>query len=134
MWGPSRFRFTLGQLMAFIAVSAVFLAAATYSIAGNHNFLIALSYFISFALFGVLLYNIRLSGWMWVAIVGEIGRPLFFIAVSLGATTWPGAVSGTMLVTVHLFVNNVFSLVFIVGLAMTFRDVRRRLTSREDEP
>jgi hypothetical protein len=134
MSAPSRFRFTLGQLMGVIAVSAVFLAATTLSISGHHTYLSLLSFGVSLAGLAVLLYNVRLSGWMWVATVGYAGPLLLSIFMSLASVWSPGSLNGDLIMTLHLAPGSVFALLFVVGLAMTFRGVRRRLASREDQP
>lgn len=124
-------RFTLRQLMIVIAVSAVYFAAMTFGIAGEYMYLVVFSYAVTLAGAGVLLYNVRLSGWMWVALAGYVGPVLIGILMNVARATTPFSLDGRVLVTVHLALNGVFSLVFIVGLASTFRDITRRLTSRE---
>ena len=55
MSAPSGFRFTLGQLMGVVAVSAVFLAVTTLSISGHHTSLFVISFSISLAGIAVFL-------------------------------------------------------------------------------
>lgn len=124
-------RFTLRQLMIVVAVSAVYFAAMTSSLAGHYTYLFIISYATTLAGAGVLLFNVRLSGWMWVALAGFVGPMLLGILMSVAQATTPISLNGHILVTVHVALNCVCSLVFVVGLAETFRDIRRRLTSRE---
>lgn len=127
---PSRPRSMTGRLMAVVAVSGVFLAALAYSLTGEHLIILTSSYLLSYAGVLVLLYNFRLSGWLWVAAVGYAGPPLFGLALSIASTMWP-SLPGVTIVAVHFFLNGTFSLLFVVGLAMAFRDIRRRLADRE---
>ncbi len=129
---PSRFRFTLGHLMVVIALSAVFFAATTLSLTGQYGYLVAFHYLTSLVGVLVLLYNVRLSGWMWLAFTGMAGPMLTGIALNVASATWPSFVGSNIYLTVHLALNSVLSILFVLGLAMAFRDVRRRLTSRED--
>jgi hypothetical protein len=99
--------------MAVVGFVAVCLAAIAFEVNGQYGYLIALSYGISLAGMGVLLYNVRLSGWLWIAIAGYAGP---FLLGMLGHVVSLGIAS---------------TLLFVLGLAMTFRDVRRKLESRE---
>lgn len=76
-------RFTLRQLMIVIAVSAVYFAAMTFGIAGEYMYLVVFSYAVTLAGAGVLLYNVRLSGWMWVALAGYVGPVLIGILMNV---------------------------------------------------
>jgi hypothetical protein len=60
-----RFRFSIGQVMGLIAVSALLMANANFVSQGNFTFHTVLIVAILFAGLGVLLYNRRLSRWIW---------------------------------------------------------------------
>jgi hypothetical protein len=134
MSAPSRLRFTLGQLMVVIAGSAVFFAAATFSLTGQYMYLVAFSYLTSLAGVVVLLYNVRFSGWMWFALAGWAGPMLSSTLLNFASAMSPSVAAGHIFLTVHLALNSLFSILVVLGLAITFRDLRRRLASREDEP
>ena len=68
-----RFRFSIGQVMGVIALSALLMANAIFISQGNFTFYTVLIAAILFAGLGVLLYNRRLSRWMWVWIAGQSG-------------------------------------------------------------
>jgi hypothetical protein len=104
-----RFRFTIRQWMWVVGILAVCFAAMASEVAGQYELLRVLSYGIAIAAVGVLLYNVRLSSWMWVAIAG------FAIPLILG----------TLVPLASLSIAS--SLLYVLGLGMTFRDVRRRL-------
>jgi hypothetical protein len=73
---PYRFRFSIGQLMGLIAVSALLTANAMFVSQGNFTFYSLIAAAMRCAGVGVLLFNRGLSRWMWVWIAGEAG-PLF---------------------------------------------------------
>jgi hypothetical protein len=131
MSAPSGFRFTLGQLMGVVAVSAVFLAVTTLSISGHHTSLFVISFSISLAGIAVFLQNVRLSRWIWVALAGYAGPLLLTMILNLASAMWPSSLHGDLIVTLHLAPRTLFSFLFVAGMAMAFRDVRRRLASRE---
>jgi hypothetical protein len=136
---PYKFRFRLDQSMVFIAISALFMAATISSSHGNHIYLILPSVLAGCAGLGVLVYNLKLSGWMKVVIVGYFGPTLLGIAEGLVIMFLPTFFAGTLLptaylTTVNLIVQGICSLFFVVGLAMTFRDIRRKLAICEDAP
>jgi hypothetical protein len=134
MESPYGFRFTLGQLMGVIAVTAVFLAATIFSINGQNIYLALLYHIIALSAIGVFLYNIRLSRWMWIVIVGYAGPIFWGIIMSVMYAVWPALIPDAFMMTASFTPKSVFSLLFVVGLAMTFQDVRRTLTSRENAP
>jgi hypothetical protein len=129
MSDPSRFHFTIGQLMGVVALSAVLFAATSLSVAGQFMYLVAFDYAVALVGAGVLLYNVRLSPWMWVAFTGYAVPMLTGILVSFASAMMPSPLFST----VHFALNGVFSILFVLGLAMTFRDVRRSLAGRETD-
>ena len=101
---PYRFRFSIGQVMGVIALSALLMANAIFVTQGNFTFYIVLVAAILFAGLGVLLYNRRLSRWMWVWIAGQSGP---------AAPDDPTGVAKSALFSLHLCSNpneSVFSL------------------------
>ena len=129
---PYRFRFTLGQLMGFIALSALFIAAALFSNQGRHTFFVLLLAAIGCAGLGVFFYNRRLSGWMWVVIAGYGGPTLLGAVGGLLMLLLPSPLTGNTISTINLILNGVGSLLLVVGFAMTFRNIRRRLAICEN--
>ena len=90
-----------------------------------------ISVVVSLAGVAVLLYNIRLSRWMWVAVAGY-AVPLFVgIIPNLVSVMSPSPLSFDMIMTLTMGSGNLFRVLFVLGMAMTFHDVRRRLTNRE---
>jgi hypothetical protein len=75
---PYRFRFSLGQLMGVIAVSALLTANAIFISRGNLAFYSLIAAGLSSAGLGVLFFNRRLSGWIWVWIAGQSGPLLLW--------------------------------------------------------
>jgi hypothetical protein len=112
--GTNRFRFTLGQWQGFVAVLAVCLAAVAFEVRGEYGFVTALSYGASIASMGVLLFNVRLSPWIWVMLAGSVAPRLLFMLTHLAS------------------LGIACSLLYVLGLAMMFRDMRRRLEGREN--
>jgi hypothetical protein len=125
-----RFRFSIGQLMGLIALSALLIANAVFVSQGNFTFHTVLIAAILFAEVGVLLYNRRLSQWMWVWIAGQSG-PLLMIPLQWLLSP---PVSNYNTAAIVLSLNLGCSLLTIVGFAMTFRDIRRKLAIYENAP
>src|SRR5262245_1029392 len=118
-----RFRFSIGQLMGSIALSAFLIANAIFMSQGSFAFHAVLIATILLVGIGVLLYNRRLSQWMWVWIAGQ-SVPLFMIPLQ-----WlliPLA-SNYNTVAISVSLNLAGSLLTIVGFTMTFRDIHRKL-------
>jgi hypothetical protein len=144
MSSSDRLRFTLGQLMAFTAVFAFLLAAAIserwrdasigpIGTLADPKFLCATA--IRFAGVGVCLYHLRLSRGMWLVLIGYIGPWLAGIATGLTIAIWyssPNVPFPHPVARVGWLATQLLSLVFVVGLATTFRDVRRRLSNRSE--
>jgi hypothetical protein len=125
----SRFRFTLGQLMGVIALSALLMASAVFASQGNFTFYSLAVAAIECVGVGVLLYNRRLSRWIWALIAGHAG-PLLMWPVQVLSPLFPGFAFFAVQTTLFL----ACSVLFVVGLAMTFRDIRRRLAFYESAP
>jgi hypothetical protein len=130
---PYRFRFSLGQLMVLIAISALLTANAIFISRANFTFTSLISAGLSCAGMGVLFYNRRLSGWIWVWIAGQVW-PLIWLAAE--ALTFvlrlsPYYSNPTPL-AIPLTLGLVCSLLNLLGFAMTLRDIRRRLAIYED--
>jgi hypothetical protein len=123
-----RFRFSIGQVMGLIAVSALLMANAIFMTQGSFAFESVLSAAILFAGLGVLLYNRRLSRWMWVWIAGQSGPLLVMPVPALLSPLF----SSYTFVAIQLSLYLVCSLVTIVGFAMTLRDIRRKLAIYEN--
>ena len=139
---PHEFRFTIGQWMAAIAFFAVLTAAAiserqitgsgAFSMFSDPRYLLATA--IRFAGVGVCLYNLPLSRGMWLVIAGYLGPWLVGIATGLLIAGWysaPNNLYPVLVARVGWAVSLLFSLVFVAGLAVTFRDIRRRLSNLE---
>src|SRR5580704_6881227 len=132
---PYRFRFSLGQLMGFIALSALLTANAISISRGNFMFYSLIGTALSCAGVGVLFYNRRLSGWIWVWIAGHAGPLLWWagqavVFVLLSSSQYP---YNTFLAT-QTTVTLGCSILAVLGLAMTFRDIRRTLAMYEHAP
>ena len=125
-----RFRFSIGQLMGLIALSALLIANAVFVSQGNFTFHTVLIAAILFAGIAVLFYNRRLSQWMWVWIAGQSG-PLLVMPV--GSLLSP-QFSNYAFVAIQMSLYLVCSLLTVVGFAMTFRDIRRKLAIYENAP
>lgn len=123
----SRFRFTLGQLMIVIAVSAVLFAATGLSLEGQHVPIGILSHLVGLAGLAVLLYYVRLSPWMWLALAGGFGSRSSHLVFSLAGSLLMSRYGPAVMITTQLASGAAFTLIFFVGLAMTFRDVGRRM-------
>jgi hypothetical protein len=117
------FRFSIGQVMGLIALSALVLANAIFVTQGNFTFYTVLIAAILFAGLGVLVYNRRLSRWIWVWIAGESGPLLVITLQQLLGLLFSNYTS----VAIIMSLNLVCSLLTVVGFAMTFRDIRRKL-------
>jgi hypothetical protein len=125
-----RFRFSIGQVMGLIAVSALLMANAIFVSEGNFTFHTVLIVAILFAGLGVLLYNRRLSRWMWVWIAGQSGPLLVMPAQALLSPQF----SNRPIVAIQLSLYLVCSLLTIVGFTMTLREIRRKLAIYENAP
>ncbi len=125
---PYRFRFSLGQVMGLIAVSALLMANAIFVTQSSLTFYMVLFSAILFAGLGVLVYNRRLSPWMWVWIAGQSCELLLMTVRELLSPLF----SHYIAIEMSLFL--VCSLLSVVGFAMTFRDIRRKLAIYETAP
>ncbi len=129
---PYRFRFSLGQLMAFIAISALLTANTIFISRGSFTFFSLISAGLSCAFLGVLFYNRRLSGWIWVWIAGQAGPLLWWAAQAMALLLPAPLYSNNSYVAIQLTLGLAFSLVTLLGVAMTLRDIRRRLAIHDD--
>ncbi len=123
----SGFRFTVGQLMCVIGLSALLTANFVFSSQGNFTFYKWTYAVIGCTELGVLLYNRRLSGWIWALIAGN--------AVPLLLMTIMELLSPPITITfaaIQMSLGMVCSLLTVLGFAMTFRDIRRRLAIYEN--
>jgi hypothetical protein len=132
---PYRFRFSLGQLMGVIAISALLTANAIFISRGNFTFNSLVGAGLICAQMGVLFYNRRLSRWIWVWIAGLAGPLLLFGGQAMAFVLLP---SQQFAYNIYLAIQTtlylVFSFVTLVGFAMTLRDIRRRLPIDENAP
>lgn len=126
MASSHKIRYSLGQLMCAIALMAILLAAMPKNIGGAQSILLLIARMIALAGVGVLVYNVRLSRWIWVAAVGYAGPMLILVFDLPKLSEWRSA----RVLTVLYALNDMFSLLFVVGLALAFRDVRRELNGR----
>src|SRR4051794_28899585 len=115
MASPYQFRLSLGHSMVVIAVSALVLAAIADGIRGSFAFLALLIAVVGCAGLGVFVYNLHLSGWLWLVIVGYAGPTLLnnlagFLLGSLTSATYSTMVLGNQLI---------MSICSVVGFAMT---------------
>jgi hypothetical protein len=126
-------RFTLGQSMAATAVIALLISAALAEGRYDPAFTdprFLLSTFVLVVGAGVCLYNLRLSRGMWLVLVGYIGPRVVGWATQLTFAVRGSALDSDFIARVGRvawLANSVLSLVFVAGLAVTFRDIRRRL-------
>jgi hypothetical protein len=127
---PYRLRFSIGQVMGVIALSALFMANAIFVTQGNFTFYTVLIAATLFAELAILLYNRRLSRWMWVWIAGQSGSLLM---ATVGAMLSP-FFSNYIFVAIQISLYLACSLLTVVGIAMTFRDIRRKLAFYENAP
>jgi hypothetical protein len=128
---PYRFRFSLGQLMGLVALSALLTANAMFVSQGNFTFYSLIAAVMRCAGVGVLLFNRGLSRWMWVWIAGEAG-PLFTMAIRALAFMLLTFNDGLNQVALQTTGGLVCSLLTIMGFAMTLRDIRRKLAIYEN--
>jgi hypothetical protein len=126
MASSHKIRYKLGQLMGIIALTAILLAAMPKDVGGAQWILQLIARMIALAGVSVLVYNIRLSGWIWVAVVGYAGPMLILIFDLPRLSVWRSA----QVLTVSSALHDIFSLLFVVGLALAFRDVRRELNDK----
>ncbi len=142
MSSPHWFRFTLNQLMVVTAVFALLMAAAvsdkfdaatgTYSSFADPRYLLSTA--VRFAGAGVCLYNLRLSRGMWLVLAGYLGPWLVGIAINMTIAIWysaPNTPFPTNVARMGWAAIQVLHLIFVLGLALTFRDIRRRLSNFE---
>ncbi len=130
-----RFRFSLGQLMGLIAVSALLTANAIFISRGNFTFISLTGAGVSCVAMGVLFYNRRLSGWIWVWIVGHAVPLLWWAGQALAFVLLPGLLySNNNYIAMQTTLTLACSLLSLFGFAMTLRDVRRRLAIYENAP
>lgn len=126
-----RFRFTLGQSLGFIALAALLMAATIFSSQGNHIYLMLPIAIVSCAGLGVFVYNVRLSRWMWLVIVGYVGPGILGTVEGLVFVNLLPPLSNKAMTTMYMAQQLAMSIFFVIGFAMTFRDIRRRLTIGE---
>lgn len=135
---PGGFRFTLGQAMAVTAIVAVLLAAALADPFGSSfSAMFWVSTAVHLAGAGVCVYNLRVSRGIWLVLVGYLGQWITESAMRLVLAVWPSLFNSSAIsnvVRVTWVANTTFSLVFVAGLAVTFRDLRRRLATSEEGP
>jgi hypothetical protein len=132
---PYRFRFSIGQLMGLIAVSALLTANAIFISRGNFTFYSLIGAGLSCAGLGVLFYNRRLSTWIWVWIAGLAGPLLLWGFQAMTFVLLPSQnYSNNNYVAIQLNLSSACSLLTLLGFAMTLRDIRRRLAIYEDAP
>jgi hypothetical protein len=129
---PYRFRFSIGQLMGVIALSALLTANAIFISRGTFAFISWISAGLSCAGLGVLFYNRRFSGWIWVWIAGQSG-PLLLWGFQVVLLPPPHYSNNTFL-AIQITLSLACSLITLFGFAMTFRDIRRRLAIYENAP
>lgn len=127
---PYEFRFSIGQVMGLIAISALLMANAIFMNQGHFGFHALLVAAILVAGLAVLLYNRRLSRWIWVWIAGQSGPLLLMTLQWLLSPLYANYNSVAIQMSLYL----VCSLLTVVGFAMTFRDIRRKLASHENAP
>lgn len=129
---PYRFRFSIGQLMSFVALSALLTANAVFVSQGNLTFYSLIAVAMHLAAVGVLLFNRGLSRWMWVWIAAQ-AEPLFLWAVGALRYLLPWLpFDGLNQVAIHTTGALACSLLTVTGFAMTLRDIRRRLAIYEN--
>ena len=127
---PYRFRFSLGQLMGVIALSALLTANAIFISRGNFTFFSLIGAALTCAWIGVLFYNRRLSGWIWVWIAGLAGGPLWLAGSALILMLRRSPYySNNYFQAIQATMGLVCSLVSLLGFAMTLRDIRRSLAT-----
>jgi hypothetical protein len=132
---PYRFRFSLGQLMGVIAVSALLTANAIFISRGNFTMLSLINAGLLCAGLGVLFYNRRLSGWIWVWIAAQSGPLLQWAGQAMAFVLLPSPqYSNNTYLAIQTTLSLVCSLLTLLGFAMTLRDIRRRLAIYEDAP
>jgi hypothetical protein len=128
-----RFRFTLGHLMVLIAFSALLMANAVFVSQRGFSFYNFIYFIIQCVIVGILFYNRRLSRWIWVLIAAHAGLPLLSIAHALLVPFgFDYARYQFALLAIQTTLYLAGSLLTVLGLAMTFRDIRRRLAIYED--
>jgi hypothetical protein len=132
---PLRFRFSIGQLMGLIALSALLTANAMSVSQGNFTFYSLIAAAMGCVGLGVLLYNRGLSSWMWVWIAGEAG-PLLLLAVrALAFMLLPWLYyDGFSQIAIQTTLSLACSFLTIMGFAMTLREIRRKLAIYENRP
>ncbi len=132
---PYRLRFSIGQLMGLIALSALLTANAIFIIRGNFTFIALIGIGLSCAGLGVLFYNRRLSGWIWVWIAGQSWPLLWWAAQLMVFVLLPSPFYGNnTYVAIQTTLSLAGSLLTLLGFAMTLRDIRRRLALYEHAP
>ena len=132
---PYRFRFSIGQLMGLIAISALLTANAIFISRGNFTFFSLIGAGLSCAGLGVLFYNRRLSRWIWVWIAGQFGPLLWWAGQAMAFVLLPSLqYSNFTYLAIQTTLSVACSLLTILGFAMTLRDIRRRLAIYEDAP
>ncbi len=125
---PYRFRFSLGQLMGVIAISALLTANAIFSSRGSFTFFSLIGAGLSCAGIGVLFYNRRLSGWIWVWMAGHAGPLVWWAAMAMAFVLRPSSYySNDIFLAIQTTLSLACSLLALLGFAMTLRDLRRRL-------
>jgi hypothetical protein len=125
-----RFRFTIAQLMILIAIAVLILANLLFL--AVDSYLQMIPYLVDLAEVAVLLSYVRLSRWMRLAAAGSAGTTLSGLLMMLVMPNVPGP-QFDEIYTLHLLLSAAFSLLFVVGIAQTFGDITRRLSSSSVE-
>lgn len=122
-------RLTIAQVMVFVALVALYLPATLSSINGDYVKLRYLDACVVVVGFGVLVSNLRLSGWMWLVVLGYAGLTLSGLGAWLAGCFLPRPPSPGRLATIYHVQQWGMRLLFVAGLAMTFRDIRAGLAA-----
>jgi hypothetical protein len=127
---PYQFRFSIGQLMGLIALSALVMTNAIFVSRGSLTSYTLIAVVADLAGLAVLLYNRRLSRWIWVWIAGQSAPLLLMLVQALLRSLFSNYGFLAIQTSFYLFC----SFLTVVGLAMTFRDIRRKLAVYENAP
>ena len=130
---PHKIRYNLGQLMVFIAFTAVFLTASIASCKGFYTYWTVIYAVIGCCGIGVFFYNVRLSRWMWLVILGYALQWLADFTRNLAVSFLPSPPSNIQR-TFQFIMQGIGSLLFVIGFALTFREIRRRLAISGNAP
>ncbi len=88
---------------------------------------------IRFAGVAVIIRNLRLSSGMWLVLIGYVGPWLVAVATSVIIALWLSDGNSTSLVTsvvqVSWMASTFLAILLVIGLAITFREVREKLAN-----